>query len=388
MSDFEEKNNREDVPEGMVRKTRRVRKRRRSTRPSTEQQSKDDANTLFSKAKELLIGMHEEDEDYGPIDVAEQVRRLKRKKEDARPLDEVWGTKKRSTSWLWIILVATIFSVVAIIVGVTMWVKDEPVGNGDTIVLEDDRFKVEQADLSSGPLSWFNENSVEVLEEVRKIIAKLNEAKEEKEIAGLVRDSPFREVNPIDLDLLDSPMLTNSLSKFKWTPQVVYSSEMSGAKKRGYLEISGVCADRSPYTAYFVLEDNKVQLDWDATVGWSEMPIGKLNQEKPRKQMLVRCRVSKNPSFDQDFGKTSYSGFVLAGEVPDEFLFAYIDLDTARGRAIDRDLRLLLNYGSFVTDEPPKKSVRATLRVVFREEVGEEGVFEIVEYLHDGWVSP
>jgi hypothetical protein len=41
-----------------------------------------------------------------------------------------------------------------------------------------------------------------------------------------------------------------------------------------------------------------------------------------------------------------------------------------------------------VTDEPPRENVRGTLRVVFREEVGEEGIFEIVEYLHDDWVSP
>lgn len=388
MSDSEEKRSQEEVPDGMVRKTRRVRKKRRSSPSSSEQKPKEDANTLFGKAKELLIGMHEEDEDFGPIDVAEQVRRLKLKKVDERPLDELWGTKRRSTTWLWIILAATIFSVVAIVIGVTMWAKDEPVGDRDAFVMDDDRFKLEQTDLSGGPLSWFNENSVEVLEEVRMIISKLNEAEDEKEIVELVRDSPFREVNPIDLDLLDSPMLTNSLAKFKWVPEVVYSSEMSGAKERGYLEVSGECEDRTPYTAYFVFEENRLQLDWDATVGWSEMPVGKLKEDKPRKQMLVRCRMSKDPSFDQDFGKTSYSGYVLAGEVPDEFLFAYVDLDTTRGRAIDRDLRLLLNYGSFVTDEPPRENVRGTLRVVFREEVGEEGIFEIVEYLHDDWVSP
>ena len=386
MSDSEDKQNRDNVPDGMVRKTRRVRKRRRGEK--SPQRAQEDANTLFSKAKELLIGMQDEDEDYGPIDVAEQVRRLKRKKEDDRPLDEVWGTKRRSTSWLWIVLVAAIVSVVAIIVGLTIWVKEEPVDEGDAIVIDDDRFTIEEVDLSAGPLGWFNQNSVEVLDEVEEIISEVNEAEEAAAISRLIRDSPFRVVNPINLEEIGAPMLTNSLSSFEWSPQVVYSSEISGARERGFLEVTGLREDRSPYTAFFVLQEKRVVLDWDATIGWSEMPIEQLKKEKPRKEMLVRCRVSKDPSFDQSFGETSYSGYVLAGEVPDEFIFAYVDLDTARGRAIDRDMRLLLNYGSFVTTDPPKKNVRATMRVGFRESVGEDGIFEITEYLHDGWVTP
>ena len=118
MSEADENKVNEPIPDGMVRKKRRVRKRRSSTPERSS--DKDEANKLFAKAKELLIGMHDEDEDFGPVDVAEQLRRLKRKKEDDRPLDEVWGTKKRSTSWLWIVLVGIIASVIAVVVGLAI----------------------------------------------------------------------------------------------------------------------------------------------------------------------------------------------------------------------------------------------------------------------------
>ena len=393
MSDSENKDQPENerqpgeaIPSGMVRKTRRVRKRRRSQESSSR--SREDAARLFDKAKELLMGMQDEDNDYGHIDLAEQVRRLKRKTEDDRPLDEIWGTKRRSTSWLWIVLVGAIFSVIAIVAGITYWASDEPVDQSVVIKDEDDRFEVEDVDLSKGPLGWFDANSLNVLNEVRSIITKVNDAEEVGSIENLIRDSPFRTLNPVDLDSVGSPMRTNSLSKFQWIPKIVRSTKIAGSKKRGFLEVSGTREDRSPYTAFFVLQDNQVCLDWDATTGWSEMPIEELVVKKPIKPMLLRCRVTKEHEYDQMFGDNRYSGYVLAGEVPDQFLFAYIDLETARGKDIDLEMRKLLNFGSFLTQEPPYRNVRATLRVGFRESVGEDGIFEIVEYLHDGWVTP
>ena len=63
MSEGDQNNAEEPIPDGMVRKRRRVRKRRSS---SPERSSgKEEANKLFAKAKELLIGMHDEDEDFG-----------------------------------------------------------------------------------------------------------------------------------------------------------------------------------------------------------------------------------------------------------------------------------------------------------------------------------
>lgn len=388
MSDEEQQKPDENVPPGMVRKTRRVRKRKRSSSGSSSD-SKDRANSLFAKAKELLIGMQDEDEDYGPVDVAEQVRRLKKKKEDDRALDDVWGTKKRSSSWLWIVLVGMIASVVAIMVGVAIWAKDDPSPKEPRpVALEGDIGKLDDFNPGEGPLGWFNENSVGVLDSATKLIELANGAETPEALEKIVRDSPFRGISPIDTEDWGSPLLTNPTSGFSWKPAVVYSSEVSGAKERGYLKVFGKRTGGEPYEIYFVNEDEKLLLDWDASIGWSEMSVAKIAETKPRKPIFLRCLVEKKPSFDQSFGTVKYSGYALTGSTSDEYFLAYIALDSDKGKAMDRDMKLMLNYGSFVTDKPPLKNQRATMRVRHLPTVGEDGIFELVEFLHDGWVTP
>jgi len=388
MSEKEQNEFNEKIPEGMVRKTRRVRKRREKPSGGSSD-SKENANSLFAKAKDLLIGMQDEGDDYGPVDLAEQVRRLKKNKEDDRPLDDVWGTNKRSSSWLWIVLVGLIGSVVAIVVGIANWAKDDPRIKESPVVNIDVGIGALKAfKPGDGPLGWFNENSIKVLDEAVEIINVVNKAEKLDSIEKMIRDSPFRALNPIKLESWGYDLLTNPLSKFSWTPMVVYSSEISGAKERGYLRVSGTRQGGEPFQAFFVNEDEKLLLDWDATTGWSEMGVAEIVEKIPRKPIFLRCLVEKKTSFDQSFGQIEYSGYVLTGDASDEYILAYVPLDTDRSKTIDRDFKLMLKYGSFVTDEPPLKNQKATVRVRHLPGVGEKGIFEIVEFLHSGWVSP
>jgi len=387
MSDQDDKIPEEREPEGMVRRTRRVRKKRRQKRTVSE--GKETANSLFAKAKDLLVGMEENDDDYGPVDVAEQVRRLKNKKtEDDRPLDDVWGTKRRSSAWLWIVLVGLIGSVVAIMVGVTLWVSDEPAPMAGGDELDPPVGEVEHDDLSEGPLGWFNENSVEVLDKAKQIIHAINGAESAENVSEVVRESPYRKLNPIQLEKWGSPLLTNPSSNFQWVPKVANTSEGSGNDQFGYLQLTGTREDGNPFEIYFVQEDDKVLLDWEASLGWSELPLPEFIEKKPRKMTLLRCRVTKQPSFDQMFGSVAYSGYLLSGEFSDQYCLAYVPLDSDRGKTMDRDLKLMLNYASGVTDEPPLEDQKATVRVRYGDAAGNEDIFEIVEFLHDGWVTP
>lgn len=387
MSDQGKEKSEEEIPEGMERRQRRVRKKRKATKGPSR--TKEDAGRLFSKAKDLLIGMHEDD-DIGHVDVAEQVRRLKQKKEDNRPLDDVWGTKKRSSSWLWIVLFGVIAAVVAVVIGFMMWADEEPIVDEDESLLKSDMFTPIPEPLGDGPLAWFNENSIEVIAQATKIIEIVNQSgpENENQVSRLTRRSGYRGAAPIDVERWGSPLLLNSLSGFQWNPKLVYSSEVTGSKKRGYLALSGKRENGEPYEVFLVNEENRVLLDWDASVGWSEKSIEQMVVEKPRKEIFLRCRLAKKPSYDQKFGKTDYSGYVLSGDEVDDFFFGYVNLEKPGGKAIERDLRLLLNYGSFISDEAPLVDQKVTLRVRFDDRIGEEGNFEIVEYLNDGWVTP
>ena len=376
----------DDAPEGMVRRTRKVRKRRKGGK--TKEEGKAHADSLFAKAKDLLVGMEEEEVEMGHVDVAEQVRRLQKGKEEEKVLDDVWGTKRKSTSWLWIILAGMIVSVVAIIIGVTKWLSDDPRQEIDLSGMGSSVGTVGEVDLSQGPLGWFHDNSLQVLAEVEEIIAQANAATDAETIAKLVRDSPSRSEGDLDPALWGSDCLTNPTSGFSWQPKLIRSSEGAGAYTRGVLKVNGRRIDGEPYEAYFVHINDKLLLDWDASLGLSQMSVAQVAEKKPRNEVLLRCRISKKTSYDQEFGKVTYSGYVISGEASDQFFLAYVPLEAERGKIIDRDLRLLLNYGSFVTDRPPFQNKKVTVRVRYNPQVGSEGVFEIVEFLHNGWASP
>jgi len=385
MSEADEDKVNEPIPDGMVRKKRRVRKRRSS---SPERSSdKEEANKLFAKAKELLIGMHDEDEDFGPVSVAEQLRRLKRKKEDSRPLDEVWGTKKRSTSWLWIVLVGIIASVIAGVFGLAIWTNQEV----EKVTRHTSVFGVDKDSepLTDDALTWFFDDSVTILDEAKKTIGMLNQGAELDEIDKRLRESAFRGETTINFDDWGSSLLTSAWSQFSWSARLVNSSNLTGSKERGYVSLTGKRENGNPFEVFFVQgNENQLVLDWDASIGWSEMSVSQMAKELPQDEVFLRCRVGKKPGYDQSFGKDDYSGYVLTGEESDEFVFAYVNLDRPGGKAIDRNFRLLLNYGSFVSNEPPLQEQKVSLRLKFDSEIGAEGQFEIVEYLNDGWVTP
>jgi len=390
MSDTEDRDQ-ETVPEGMVRKTRRVRKKRRS-KPSSGEEGRN-ADTLFSKAKDLLVGMEEDEGEYGHVNVSEQVRRLKEKKEGDGQLDEVWGTKRRSSSWLWIVLTGLIFGVVALVIGFTFFAKEEPRiddGLGDKVSRIGQLRKV---DIGSGPLGWFHGNSVQVLDDAKTIIDLVNTAESSENFSEFVRESPNVVVEELDVSLWGKDRLTNPTSNFIWLPQVVGSSEDGDGLGRGFLRLMGTRVDGNPYEAYFVEEDNRVTLDWEATTGWSEMSVSEIARKEPRKEIFLRCRVTKKSSFDQMMGRFACSGYVISGEIPDQFFLAYVpvatkDANIALAKATDNSLKQMLNYGSFVSSEPPFENQKATLRVRYNDELGSEGAFEIVEFLYKDWVSP
>jgi len=379
------KNTPGETPDGMIRKTRKVRKKRRAS----EARSEKDASSLFSRAKELFIGMHDEDEDYGPVDVAEQVRRLKnRKNDDEKPLDDVWGTKKRSASWLWIILIGIIVPVVAIIIGITKFNDNRDYDSG--LVNKDDLMDVQQNtfDPGEGPLGWYQADSVKVMDEIVRVITAINQAEDPKEIQSLIRASPYREINPINLADWGNLLLTNSLSKFQWESVIVSAPGLEKETGRGCLAISGTRVDGEPYQIYFVHEEGKVLLDWDASTSWAELKIGEVSEQKPRKDTFVRCLLEKRPVFDWKFGEVDYSGYFLSSADQTERIIAYVPLNSERNRKIDRDLKATLNYGSFITNQPLLKNMRVALKVRHQSEVSESGVFEITEFDHAGWVRP
>jgi hypothetical protein len=286
-----------------------------------------------------------------------------------------------------IVLAGIIASVIAVVVGLSIWTNQDvnKVDRPSSFFGGDENLEP----LANDALTWFFDDSITILDEAKKIIGMLNQRDELDAIDKRLRESAFRGDATVNFDDWGSPLLTNARSQFSWSANLVNSSNLTGSKERGYVSLTGKRENGNPFEVFFVQgNENQLVLDWDASIGWSEMSVGQMAKKLPQDEVFLRCRIGKNPGYDQSFGQDNYSGYVLTGEVPDEFVFAYVNLDRPGGKLIDRNFRLLLNYGSFVSNDPPLQEQKVSLRLKFDSEIGAEGQFEIVEYLNDGWVTP
>lgn len=382
MSDDESENPMGKVPEGMVLKSRKVRKKRRSKESSAP------ANTVFEKGKDFPFGM-QKDEGEQHVDVAEQLRRLKHGAGDDKSLDDVWGTKRRSSSWLWMLLLGIIMPLITI--GIIISKLTQNPNEGPGVELKDG-VGVPKKDFSAtdGPNGWFLGDSESVTSEVIRILNALNDAKTLEEVEPFIRQSPYRSLNPISLDRLADSFIAETISDFELINGLSKPGGNSHVEERGFLRVGGKDEDGQAFTAYFVEEevggDKKVLLDWDATTGWGEVKMKTLVRTKPRNEVLIRCLIEKKAIYDVEFGDLLYSGYILSDRESGEYTFAYVPLSNRVNRNLDEQLKGVLDYGNFIL--PLKENEPVALRVRFGNEKGRSTVFEITSLEHESWVRP
>lgn len=363
----------EDRP-GYEKRTRRVRRKRK-------RDHKEESRNLLDQGKDLLEKMQasEDQGSAGHVGVKEQVRRLQDRDEDDKDLDEVWGTKKRSNNWLWVSLIGLIIP----LVGIGIVLKFFTI-KGDRDTVDADELEIvlptiEETVTSQGVNAWFYANSMAYLKQAQEILAQFNEGN------GLsvkaVRPPARADLNPVRATIWDSPAKTSNINWIKWVLDSVPSA--SGIGEQGYMTLQGKLEDQTPFRAYFLPKgEDGLVLDWDATTGWGEADFESLRAERPSRPKLVRARLYKRPALDTTVGKRKFSGYLLTGETPTDFIHADVPLTSESKRALDAELRDLLHYGKFVLRM--RSEVPVTVMV---KAVGEDG-FEITDLVHPGWVSP
>lgn len=368
-----------DVPEGMVKKVRRVKGKRRS------KQTKSSAPSILEQGKTLLESMQHEHEDEGHVDIQEQLRRLNVDEEE--DLDEVWGSKKKSTSWIWMSLVGLVIPVVGIGIGVSiLGGNDESadnIGLGSFGVIE-----AQKTSVKDEAHAWFYDESGNrnFLAEARDILRAINEAKSPSEITSFLRPSSEREKNSVELSKWTSPVIISTSKDAPWSLPTIVAEGDSSSRERGVLVLNLTKENQDEFSAFFVYENGKLLLDWDATTAWSEVSWSEIRSSQPRDAQVLRARVTKKASYDSKNGGVDLSGYLLSSDDGSEFIFAFIPLDSEENRRKDQALRKLLNYGQIATKL--KGDMRVTVTVRYGEESDRRQNFEIVDYLHEGWVKP
>ena len=365
----------EPAPEGV----RVVGKRRKRKTDASRQ-------TFYLKKKEILREMETEED---PLRVKAQLERLKKAaRKGKKPLEEKWGNssrRRRGSRW---VIIAVCAIAIPLVVFLVVWsiTKEEAgktTGEGDPLIILD----IEEDDIDAfdrtSPQAWFHENSVKAFDLAIGLLEKVNAARHPAQLSGTLRDFPrvSRDITVVEMD---------GWIDFSLGDPRTLSWEYGAVGETGYMVLMGRKADYSKFRAYFVKTDEGLKIDWEATNGESDIPVGSLVKEGSGKTPLIRGWVGKKPHYDVDKGRddeakalgSNRSWYVILDSTKEKFVFAYAPI----GSKLDKALRDQLSYGRMVEKRPDE--VRATVRLSKPSSGFQDNEFEIQEFITSDWVAP
>jgi hypothetical protein len=166
-----------------------------------------------------------------------------------------------------------------------------------------------------------------------------------------------------------------------WLPpaDTSWSVFANHGKPCGLLE--GTLPDFSKFSAYLVMSNNQLLLDWKATTGYGTATFEALqqNQGDPRE---IRGKILTAGFFTATFPEDTYQSYQLVAPTDDKAIWCY----TRRGDAADETIGKLFADGAILTAS--KEPQKVTLRL----ERGPSGALPnqwlIGEMLHKDWIIP
>ncbi|NNM28301.1 MAG: hypothetical protein HKO57_02175 [Akkermansiaceae bacterium] len=335
--------------------------------------------TVFLKKREISRDAHEPVD--RPVEAEVQGQRGEEAPpEEAVPLEDRWGSRqerKRGARLIMIAVFALVIPLIAILVGFSLLrgPKAEQSGPGGTSGLNLDEVKPEDLHYdAASPLAWFYENSVQAFEDAVAVLQTLGDGSvippgvliDEKRVGSLARKHGLGDKSPYFLS----------------DPRSIWW-ELGSSGDKGFIALYGRRENLVPFRAYLVHTEKGIQLDWEATVAWSEVPVTELVEKAPKSPVLVRGWVGKQPHFDAVSGRSGLvSWYQVLDANKENFVWGYVPAESK----LDLELKALMNYGLVILDR--KDEVRATIRLKKPSSGVRDTEFEIVELVASDWVLP
>jgi hypothetical protein len=152
----------------------------------------------------------------------------------------------------------------------------------------------------------------------------------------------------------------------------------SGNDRFAYVIMTGVRDDYSPLMAYFVKEDGRMVLDWEASEGYSEVLIDEVDALRDGKPRMMRGVIGLSNFYTDVYPEKDYRCYTLHHDDPGEWLWAYAK------RESEVDFRLISHMQA---RDSLGRSRRVTVKLTKNQEGSRDNQVEIEEFLFGGWIE-
>lgn len=333
--------------------------------------------------------------------------KLEDRPDEAQQQEAQWGKEARSIGW-WSLLAGGGVVIVLVITAVAVRGYFGAGSVQQNVNPELQLPKPEDDPYASSPEQWFRARSGGISVEGLAVLNAYLEAGSDEERSQWVREPEAYRIKSKQAGPDATPFIHSSVAQ-KW--------DITHTDNTGFLIFTTRDKEFMPYRAYFTREGDSLKLDWEATTVWSEVsleamyaagkkrggPRNQLEREigvvaatelspKPKSELpekiytdsvMLRCMIRKRDEFYAGaYNDREHSAYMLLSADKMHHMWAY----AAKGSELDQRLRAVLDYGSFVV--ALKKDKRVTLRVRVNEEVALPLQVELVDLVHEEWVSP
>jgi hypothetical protein len=292
--------------------------------------------------------------------------------ETALPVAANWGKEgARSYGWM---LWAVGGTVLAVIVGLAVQpLLHERRGARQASGFE--RFQVaEEEPKDETPTSYFEENADVVARELHELLVKYAKARTVEEVLPLVRDG-----ERVKAGLEKHWQSWGAPATWSGPPSPVIGYGVTG--DRPYAFMNGTRPDFSPFQMFFVRENDRLWIDWEATEGVGSCSFEELS-EPSVKEAELRAIVSPGRYYSPAFPESAYRAFQLVAQDKVSYVWGYAPL----GSPVETGLSELFARGVILKERVRSEPVR--LKLVRGPEGAQGNQWLITDMLHKGWVAP
>ena len=224
------------------------------------------------------------------------------------------------------------------------------------------------------PTVYFSENPAAVLTEIQNALGRYARARSVEEVQPMIRHGKS---------------LTEQLSK-QWKPWPVPGDwavsdddaiSYDSVGKLPYAIVSGTLPDFSTYRVFLVREENRMLVDWEATLGLGTRTFEEMRD--PATQVAeLRVVVTPVAFYTLTFPEGRYRAYRLDSSADGSSLWGYAECGSPAALALEE----IFNEKAIFSDKPRDQMVRLRLKRGAPEAAPNQWL--VLDVLHKGWVTP